>query len=149
MGAERPPLHVARPRRGRKADDEPDDDVVDDVVDDGASVSSGRELGPPPPAHLAERGAALWRGVIGAYEPFRPEQLELLRQACEAVDVVEEARVTLAREGRIYHDRFGAPRRHPATTTEENASARARLLLQSLALSDDEPMPAPPRPPRY
>lgn len=98
----------------------------------------------PPPTHLA-RSVDLWASTVEAFD-LEPHQLELLRRACEASDVADEARATLAADGITFAGADGSPRAHPAVAIERDARLAVARLLRELRL-DDAPAPDP-RPPR-
>ena len=100
---------------------------------------------PRPPDHLSRATKAWWRSVVDEYD-LEPHHLRLLALAGEAWDRAQEAREILAKEGVTYSDRFGAPRKHPAVSIEENARIAFARLVRELDL-DGEPGPDP-RPPR-
>jgi P27 family predicted phage terminase small subunit len=96
---------------------------------------------PTPPAHLTRAAKKLWRQVLADYE-LDPHHLEMLAAALQAWDRMNEAREILAAEGVTYRDRFGAPRKHPAVSIEENARTAFLRSLRELDL-DGEPLPDP------
>lgn len=98
----------------------------------------------PPPEHLA-RSVDLWCSTVDAFD-LEPHQLELLRRACEASDVADEARATLADDGITFTGPDGSPRAHPAVAIERDARLAVARLLRELRL--DEAPAADPRPPR-
>ncbi len=88
---------------------------------------------PAAPKHLKAASKRLWRAVLEQYELSDPE-LDVLRLALEARDRCEQARLILAEEGPIYHDRFGSPRKHPAVAIEENARLACIRAWRELSL---------------
>lgn len=86
-----------------------------------------------PPGHLTSAAKDLWRSVATGYV-LEPHHLRMLTAACEAWDRMTEARETLAAEGTIYRDRFGAPRKHPAVSIEENARLQFLRAIRELHL---------------
>jgi phage terminase small subunit len=87
------------------------------------------------PKHLSARGKRLYRQTAEDFElGDEPHALRLLEEACTAVDRAEQARKVLAVEGTLYHDRFGAPRAHPAVKTEADSQVRAARLFRELSL---------------
>jgi phage terminase small subunit len=90
----------------------------------------------PPPPHLSERAAALWRQLVSrCVSPGRPP---LLQTALEALDRADEVRAILAREGLTTKtESTGAVHVHPLAKVErENRQLFARLWEQ-LGLSWD------------
>jgi P27 family predicted phage terminase small subunit len=96
---------------------------------------------PTPPGHLSRPAKKLWRTVIRDYQ-LDAHHLEMLSAALQAWDRMNEARELLAAEGVTYVDRFGAPRKHPAVSIEENARTAFLRALRELDL-DGEPLPDP------
>ncbi|MDP9202720.1 MAG: P27 family phage terminase small subunit [Gemmatimonadota bacterium] len=85
---------------------------------------------PPPPRHLDASTRKWWTHVCSTYE-LAEHHVRILALACQAWDRAEEARQRLAKDGTIYIDRFGAPRKHPSVSVEEQARlAFARLIAQ-------------------
>jgi P27 family predicted phage terminase small subunit len=97
------------------------------------------------PSHLSTATKKWWRQVADEYE-LAPHHVRLLTLACEAWDRSRQARELLERDGVTYQDRFGAPRKHPAVSVEENARIAFARLVRELDL-EGEPQPDP-RPPR-
>lgn len=77
----------------------------------------------------------MWRAVVADWS-FRPDELERLRLACEQLDAAEDARQLVEREGAVTTDRFGQPKRHPATVVQRDASVAAARLLAGLGIED-------------
>lgn len=101
---------------------------------------------PKPPKGLSRESAAWWRQLVAEYV-FESHALKLLEAACRAWDRMVEAQTILKKQGLVYRDRFGAPRKHPAVSIEENARIAFARMVRELAL-DAEPPPEAPRPPR-
>ena len=101
------------------------------------------------PKHLSAASKRLYRRLVEDYDLGRElHALEVLRLACEALDRAEQARVTIASEGATYTDRFGAPRKHPSVSIEENARLQAVRCFRELSLDGSAPSPTDVRPPR-
>ncbi len=96
---------------------------------------------PKAPNGLSEASKRLWGHVLSTYE-LDEHHLRVLTVALEAWDRKEEARRTLKKEGLVFHDRFGAPRKHPAVSIEENARLAFLRCMRELDL-DGEPEPTP------
>jgi P27 family predicted phage terminase small subunit len=97
------------------------------------------------PKHLTAATRRWWAVVVAEYD-LEPHHLRLLQLAGEAWDRAAEARSILKCEGITYHDRFGAPRKHPAVSVEEAARMAFARILRELDL-EGEPQPDV-RPPR-
>jgi hypothetical protein len=98
------------------------------------------------PDHLAPPTVAWVASVQDAYV-LEEHHVRLLLLAASAWDEAEAARETIAAEGAIYRDRFGAPRPHPAVKIEHDARIAFARLVRELDL-DDETAPCDSRPPR-
>ena len=94
---------------------------------------------PRAPSHLSAESKTWWRSAVRAYH-LEDHHLKLLRLACEAWDRANAARLAIKREGMIYTDRFGAPRKHPAVGIEEQARLAFARLVRELDL-EGEPHP--------
>jgi phage terminase small subunit len=99
------------------------------------------------PEHLEPATRKWFESVCGEYE-LRQHHRHLLQLAAEAYDAVQLARATLARQGRYYPDRFGAPRLHPAVADERDARLGFARLVRQLGLDDDNDPSAFSSPPR-
>ena len=100
---------------------------------------------PRPPQHLSRATKQWWRSVLDEYD-LEDHHVRLLTLAAEAWDRAQQARELLEKDGPVYRDRFGAPRKHPTVSIEENARIAFARLIRELDL-DGEPAPDP-RPPR-
>ena len=95
---------------------------------------------PAAPRHLSRSSRALWRRLVADYGlDDEPHSLRVLTLACEALDRADEARVILAAEGPVFHNRFGEPRPHPAAAIERDAAIRAARMFRELSLDSDMP----------
>lgn len=94
---------------------------------------------PKAPAHLRPATRAWYNQIVTDYQ-LESQHLRLLSLAAEAWDRAEQAREILAKDGPVYTDRLGAPRKHPAVSIEENARLAFARLLRELDL-DGEPHP--------
>ena len=65
------------------------------------------------PKALGKDGKQLWDQVCTGYE-FDEIGSVILQRACECFENMQDAARKLKRDGLTYHDRFGAPRLHPA-----------------------------------
>lgn len=100
---------------------------------------------PDPPRHLSRGARAFWRDVVRDYD-LEPHHRRVLTAAAEAWDRMLQARELLDADGITYTDRFGAPRKHPAVSIEENARIAFLRAVRELALDDDDvPEARPPR----
>lgn len=93
----------------------------------------------PPPKHLSAPRRALWVQITSDWE-LGPDELEILRLACESLDVCERARKDLAK-GLTIEGRYG-PRAHPSLAIARDQYGLAARLLRQLGLEAPEPTPA-------
>lgn len=95
------------------------------------------------PAGLGTRGRAFWRDTVADYELSRGE-LELLVEACRALDQCDALRAAVDADGYTVRGSEGQPRVHPAIS-QLNATRTllGRLLAQlDLPDPDGESMPS-------
>jgi hypothetical protein len=92
---------------------------------------------PVAPPGLGEAGRAFWRSIIATYE-LSPGELELLRQACRTVDVLERVDAQLAAEDLTTVGSRGQMRCHPLLTAAVEQRRTLEALLNAMAL----PFPA-------
>jgi P27 family predicted phage terminase small subunit len=97
------------------------------------------------PPHLSRRGRALFRALHTEFEIDDSAGLELLRRLCEASDVADAARTTVAAEGVTIKNRFGEVKAHPAVAIERDARAAVARLARELHITDPSDDPRPPR----
>jgi len=90
------------------------------------------------PSHLSADAKRWWLSVVDGWE-IDNHGVRLVTLAAEAWDRGVQARKLLAKEGITYHDRFGAPRKHPCISIEENARIAFARLVRELNLEADEP----------
>jgi hypothetical protein len=85
----------------------------------------------PPPSDLVPRGRGrrFWRGVTGAYD-LRPDELELLAEACRQLDLLEALRS--AATSVLLGERV-----HPALVEARQVRQELRRTLAQLCLPDD------------
>jgi hypothetical protein len=74
--------------------------------------------------------------------------IELLAQACQALDRAEALAETIARDGDVIHSRTGVPRTHPAVRDELQLRAFIVKTLEKLGLNVEtiKPIGRPPNP---
>jgi len=82
---------------------------------------------PRRPAGLRAPGRRLWDAILARYE-LRTDELEILEQAARTLDVIDELRLAVAREGATVPGSKGQPRVHPAAME----ARQQRLVLASL-----------------
>lgn len=72
---------------------------------------------PKPPRPLGKHGQALWASVNGEYNISDAGGIELLAQACAALDMAEDLRTQIAKDGPIIRTKGGL-KDHPALKHE-------------------------------
>src|SRR4051794_39972275 len=78
-----------------------------------------------PPRDLGRHGRKLWDEVQAAYGVTDRGGIELLAQACAALDRAETLGEAVTRDGPVIYSRTGVPRSHPSTKDELNCRAFA------------------------
>lgn len=91
------------------------------------------------PRHLTTSTRTWWEHVESVYVLTEHHRM-LLTLAAEAWDRSVQAREQLKVDGIVYRDRFGAPRKHPAISIEEQARSGFARLIRELDL-DGAPTP--------
>src|SRR5438309_11925499 len=91
-----------------------------------------------PPSHLSPEAKRWWRLVLERYE-LQDQHLRLLQLAAEAWDRAAQARRILKRDGLVYRDDHGYPRKHPAVSIVEQARVAFAGLLCEYFLEVDYP----------
>jgi P27 family predicted phage terminase small subunit len=87
-----------------------------------------------PPKHLSKHAKDLWHRLRADYALDDAAGTLLLRNLCEAVDRLAEARSILKKEGVIVRDRWGLPKQHPATLVERDARNQILASLKAMKL---------------
>jgi P27 family predicted phage terminase small subunit len=95
-----------------------------------------KQRAPKPPKHLSRATRDWWRHVVESYE-LEPHHLRILQLACEAWDRATGARELLAKDGTVFRDRFGTPKKHPAVGIEEQARLAFARLVRELDLEGE------------
>ncbi len=99
--------------------------------------SPPRDL-PEPPAHLSAASKALWKATVAGWDLGLHHQ-RLLRLACEALDLAEQARLELVEHGRTtITDASGGCRAHPASAVCRDARTLAARLIRDLGLDEEQ-----------
>ena len=98
-----------------------------------------------PPRPLGEHGRALWNRIQAEFGIADSGGIELLAQACAALDRAEALAELIAREGEIVHGRAG-PRVHPAFRFELSARAFVCRSLERLGVTLEPVRPGVGRP---
>ena len=106
-----------------------------------------KTLRPKQPAGLAEAGRRLWNAVTADFF-LEPWHIDMLEQACRALDRAETCRVQIEAEGVTVTDRFMQVKPHPLLPAERDARSQFRQFYRELKLDEDEPRPMG-RPPEW
>jgi len=91
-----------------------------------------------PPRRLGEHGSALWARVMAEYQIVDSGGVELLAQACAALDRAEALRERIDKDGEIIAGPSG-PRDHPGLKHELASRAFVTRCIGRLGL-DVEPV---------
>jgi hypothetical protein len=110
------------------------------------SIVSPGANGIAPPRPLGDHGMALWDRVQGEYAITDTGGIEMLTQACAAVDRIESLRAAINRDGEVVVIK-GVPKAHPALRDELANRAFVVRTLERLGLNVEAVKP-PGRPPR-
>lgn len=86
---------------------------------------------PQAPTGLGPRAKKLWTELNRAWT-YSPDELELLKLACEACDRAHKAQALLDAEGVVVRDRFGQLKEHPGVQIRTAAETSAARLLKQL-----------------
>ena len=99
-----------------------------------------------PPVHLSDHCRDLWTQLTTAFV-LEPTELELIRLGLEAIDRCEQARATLARDGIVTNNRYGAIVAHPCVAIERDSriAGRQRACRCTSPNAQDEPAAIAPR----
>jgi P27 family predicted phage terminase small subunit len=94
----------------------------------------------PAPSHLEDPERELFRSIVTEFRIDDAGSIELLITACEAHQRCRTCRETIAKDGMMLADRFGALQPHPLLKAE--ASARGQYLAALRALNLEPPAPS-------
>jgi len=100
-----------------------------------------------PPRALGAHGIFLWNRVQTEYRIEDVAGIELLTQACQALDRAEALAAAIARDGEVIHTRTGVPKTHPAVKDELACRAFIVRTLERLGLNVEAIKPTIGRPP--
>ena len=91
---------------------------------------------PRPPQSLSAAGRRFWRAITTRYE-LSPGEVELLRQACRTVDLIERLDIELLDEPLMVRGSTGQPKSHPLLASVAAQRSTLGGLMRDLSL----PMP--------
>lgn len=89
-----------------------------------------------PPRELGKQGMALWRQITHEYAIEAPGSIELLAQACSALDRAEACRGRIDDDGEAITTRAGEIKDHPLLKHELAARAFLARTLFRLGLEE-------------
>ena len=89
------------------------------------------------PTHLSAKAKRWWRSIAEEYL-LAQWQYELLSQAAQTLDRIEELRKDIRKHGMTYHDRFGQPGLRPEMRSERDNKALFARLLRDMGLPIEE-----------
>jgi hypothetical protein len=102
---------------------------------------------PAPPRPLEAAGLGLWNRIQSEFYIADSGGVEILLQACGALDLVEALGAAIAADGPIIHTRAG-PKSHPAIRDQIAARALVARLLSRLGVASEN-VQAPGRPANF
>jgi phage terminase small subunit len=111
------------------------------------SIVSSETTGISPPRELGCHGRAFWDRVQSEYSVRDAGGIELLMQACGAIDRAESLAAIVAAEGEVVRTRSGTVKSHPAIRDELTARQVVMRAISKLGI-DSEPVKSVGRPPR-
>jgi hypothetical protein len=109
------------------------------------SVVAGETSDFSPPRPL---GPQLWDRVQSEYRISDCGGIELLAQACAALDRAEGLAAVIAADGNVIHTRTGVPKTHPGIKDELACRAFVVRTLERLGVNVESVTPSAGRPPR-
>jgi len=99
------------------------------------SLVAGETAVISPPRPLGPHGASLWQRVQAEYGIRDTGGIELLAQACQALDRAEALADAIARDGATIYSRTGVPKTHPSVKDELALRAFIVKTLERLGLN--------------
>ena len=99
-----------------------------------------------PPRKLGDPGRSLWDRVMAEYDIADSGGMEMLCQACQALDRAEALRTEIDRDGEVIRVR-GSVREHPALKHELASRSFVVRALARLNLNVEPLRPSAGRPP--
>src|SRR5262249_28582854 len=99
------------------------------------SIVSSETIGIAPPRPLGPHGTAVWNAVQHEYGIRHRGGIEVLAQACAAVDRAEALAEAIERDGPVIYGRSGVPRSHPSVKDELACRAFVVRSLERLGLN--------------
>jgi phage terminase small subunit len=95
-----------------------------------------------PPSHLRSAGRRLWAALTAEFE-FSPAETALLVVACEQIDLQDQARKLIRRDGlTVENARTGAVKENPACATQRQCARLLGSLLRQLDVPTGDETPS-------
>jgi len=98
------------------------------------------------PEEISDNAKEFFKSILKEFE-LEPHHIEILTQACHALDRLHEAQRAIKENGSYYLDRFNKPKVTPQIEVEAKYMVIFKNLIRELGL-DLEPPKEPGRPPR-
>jgi hypothetical protein len=99
------------------------------------SIVAGETAIVSPPRPLGPNGTALWNRVQREYSVIDVGGVELLAQACQALDRAESLAEAIAVDGPVIRNRAGIPRSHPSIKDELQLRAFIVKTIEKLGIN--------------
>jgi len=90
------------------------------------------------PSNLGKAGKRLWKRVVTDFA-LEGHHLEVLEQACRALDRCEACRVRINADGEMVFDRFDQPKAHPLLQVERDQRSLLFRAMNQLGLNAELP----------
>jgi len=94
-----------------------------------------------PPKHLNSTGRAFWRATLAEYDFEKSHDFQLLEQAAECLDRIEQCRAAVLKDGLFQNDRYGRPCEHDALKVERAQKKLFLSITREMGLSLDRQEP--------
>ena len=89
------------------------------------------------PPRLSDKARKLWQKTVTDFV-LREDEFVLLEQACREVDLIDEMRRTLDREGLMLSGSMGQPVAHPLLAEVRQHRQQLASLLRALKIPDGD-----------
>jgi len=93
------------------------------------------------PKHLQNEGRKFWRSVLSEYEFDKTHDYELLAQACQCLDRMQDCRDTIVSDGLFQKDRYGRSVEHDGLKMERAEKKLFLSIIRELGLTLDREQP--------
>lgn len=89
------------------------------------------------PKNLGKTGRKFWKSVLMEFEFEKSHDYELLAQACECIDRMEQCREAIDHDGLFQRDRYGRPIEHDALKVERAQKKLFLSIVREIGLTLD------------